>query len=320
MTRTILIIGQIPDPHIASVVEVLIERGAKVLIFDRLQPQKNCYLNYYMGPDGITGFFCANGERCNLAEVNAVWWRIKPVTMADMTGQPTSLAAGFAWREWQSALEALEFFTPKARWVNPRIASLQARNKPTQLLLAHELGFTIPTTLISNEASSVAKFIKTNEDKHIYKVLTWYFEPPDQMIFTSAVEADQVSSDPGAVSMAPGIFQVRIPKAYEVRATVVGDRVFSVRIDSQAHEQTKLDWRRDQYSLSYSLCDLPRNIRKLLVRMSRRLMLSFGAYDLIVTPSGQYIFLEVNPLGQWLWLENATGVPISRALAELLLE
>lgn len=318
MRRTVLIIGQIPDPHISSVARILTRLGAKVLVFDRLQPQESVRLNYQLGPDGCKGFLHVGGESCNLAEVHAVWWRVKAFTLAEMSGLSPSPAASFGQREWRSALDSIEFFTSQARWVNPRLADLRARDKPTQLLVAHELGLTIPQTLISNDSSSVANFIEAGGDEHIYKVLTWYFEPPDRMIFTSIVEADRVSSDPHAVSLAPGIFQVRVPKVYEVRATVVGDEIFTVRIDSQAHDDTRLDWRRNQDSLSYTQLELPDDIRRLLLAMNDRLGLFFAAYDLIVTPSDQYVFLEVNPLGQWLWLENATGVPISQALAEFL--
>jgi glutathione synthase/RimK-type ligase-like ATP-grasp enzyme len=225
----------------------------------------------------------------------------------------------FAQREWRAVLDALEFFTPRAFWVNPRAADIQAKNKPAQLIIARELGLTLPTSLISNDPSEVEKFVSTGSDDYVYKPLTWYFDPPDRIVFTSAVTREQIAIDPEAISLAPGIFQVRIPKAYEVRATVVGDEVFSVRIDSQAREDTKLDWRRNQGEVPYARHTLPDDVRILLLAMNARLGLVYGAYDLIVTPSEQYVFLEVNPVGQWLWLERATGIPISKALAELLL-
>jgi glutathione synthase/RimK-type ligase-like ATP-grasp enzyme len=319
MKRTILIVGQIPDSHIRAVVAALVRhRCVKVIVFDRLQPE-SYGLDYRFQPEVCNGFVRVGDEWCNLADVSAVWWRVKPFTLSDMTGAPASPMAGFAQREWRSALDSLEAFTPQALWVNRREADLRARNKPIQLRIAHEVGFAIPPTVISNDPSSVARFLTAGEDEHVYKVLTWYFEPPDRIIFTSIVEAAQVVSDPEAVNEVPGIFQSRIPKDYEVRATVVGDDVFSIRVDSQALEDTKLDWRRNQRSLSYAQHELPEATEELLRIMNHRLGLVYGAYDLIVTPSGQYVFLEVNPVGQWLWLENATGLPISQALASFLL-
>ncbi len=142
--------------------------------------------------------------------------------------------------------------------------------------------------------------------------------PPNQIIFTSLVNLEQVKLNTDALKIAPGIFQDRIQKSYEVRATVIGDRIYSVRINSQDYQETELDWRRDQLSLNYFRIELPKKIKKLILAMNQRLGLVFGAYDLVVTPSDEYVFLEVNPLGQWLWLEEKTGVPISRTLAEYL--
>ena len=192
---------------------------------------QNCRLNYHIRPDGCGGFLNIDGEQCNLTEVSAIWWRVKPFTITELSGRPLSPVDGFIEREWRSVLDSLEFFTPQALWVNPRTADLQARNKPVQLVVAHDLGFSIPSTLVSNDAETVTSFIEDGEKEHVYKVLTWYLEPPDQMIFTSIVDADQVNSDPQSVSITAGIFQKRIPKAYEIRATVIGDKVFAVRID-----------------------------------------------------------------------------------------
>lgn len=318
MSKKILIIGQVPDPHISSVAAALARSGARTLIFSRLQPQ-NYRFNYHLTSDGCKGFLYLEGERCDLAKVSAVWWRVKPFTVTEISGQTPSIVDGFIEREWRSALDSLETFTSQALWVNPRAADLRARNKPVQLAVAQDLGFVIPQTLVSNDAEEIASFLEARGKEYIYKVLTWYIEPPDRMIFTSIVDAEQVKSDPEAVSITTGMFQERMPKAFEIRATVIGNKVFAVRIDSQAHEETKLDWRRSQHLLSYSPYELPDDIIDLLVAMNHRLGLFYGAYDLIVTPSEQYVFLEVNPLGQWLWLENATGIQISQTLAEFLL-
>jgi glutathione synthase/RimK-type ligase-like ATP-grasp enzyme len=319
MKSTILIIGQLPDPHITSVASILDNNGCNVIIFDRLTPEKYKF-NQYLNSGGCKSIVSIKGVNHNLADVDAIWWRVKPTSEADLTGKSVSLAASFAQREWRSVLESLEFFTPRAFWVNPRLSDLRARNKPIQLLMAKKLGFTIPSTLISNDASSVSSFLEQEGDEHIYKVLTWYFEPPDRLVFTCAINVDHVNCNERSISIAPGIFQIQIPKSYEVRVTVVGENVFSARIDSQAHKDTALDWRRNQGILHYTKHDLPEDINHMLIKMNHKLGLLYGAYDLIVTPSGEYIFLEVNHVGQWLWLENSTGLPISNALADLLSE
>jgi glutathione synthase/RimK-type ligase-like ATP-grasp enzyme len=321
VSRTVLIVGRDlarPDPHVDAVASALARAGARTLLFDHVRPEDSSRLSYSFEGKGCRAVLCVGGTCCDLAEVDAVWWRVKPPTRADVAGQPLTVTADFAEREWRAILDSFETFTARALWVNPRSGDLRARTKPTQLLIARDLGLAIPPTLISNDATAVVEFL-AHPEEHVYKVLTWYYAPPDRMIFTSAVTAEQASSDLAAIAVAPGIFQVRIPKAYEVRATVVGDEVFGVRIDSQAREDTKLDWRRDQHAICYRRHVLPSDVEGRLRAMNRRLGIAFGAYDMIVTPDDEYVFLEVNPLGQWLWLERATGLPISDALASLLL-
>ncbi len=110
-----------------------------------------------------------------------------------------------------------------------------------------------------------------------------------------------------------------MPKAYELRVTVIGQSVMAVRINSQAHEHTKVDWRADQHLAGlYEPAVLPASVNALIFKIMARLGLVYGAFDFIVTPDGSYVFLEVNPGGQWLFLEEATHTPITAEIAAFL--
>ena len=105
--------------------------------------------------------------------------------------------------------------------------------------------------------------------------------------------------------------------------TAVGDKTFACRIDSQAQQDDtgKIDWRQGYgHGISWSVFDLPEDIARKCLAYLRRMGLNFGCFDFIVTPSGEYVFLECNPNGQWLWVELETGLPISRAIAEFLIK
>jgi glutathione synthase/RimK-type ligase-like ATP-grasp enzyme len=125
-----------------------------------------------------------------------------------------------------------------------------------------------------------------------------------------------------AVRFAPMIVQEQIPKRLELRITVVGTRVFAAEIHSQASRLTRDDWRRecngDLCFSYYAPHALPAAIEALCIRLVQTLRLCFGAIDMIVTPDGEYIFLEINPNGQWNWIQDLTGLPIAEAIAELL--
>jgi hypothetical protein len=337
MQPAVLIIGQLPDPHIQAVIDQLHSFGAHVAVFNRLVKEKNS-LNFSASTGSICGWLQLEGKRWDLSDFGSVWWRVKPYTVAEQLGQPPALPEAFAMREWRSALESLPAFTPQAKWINPRSSEQMARHKPTQLRVACEHGFFIPPTLITNDADEAKVFFESfwppskkmgtkarndkgnSGNKIIYKPLTWYAEPPDKLLFTSLVNESDINNGKAALHLAPGIFQQRILKDYELRVTIVGERIFAVRIDSQAVHRAELDWRRAQDELEYTMFDLDDGVSQRLLRLHRRLGLVFGAYDLIVTTEGEMVFLEVNPMGQWLWLEKRLNLDISQAIAQALFD
>jgi glutathione synthase/RimK-type ligase-like ATP-grasp enzyme len=100
---------------------------------------------------------------------------------------------------------------------------------------------------------------------------------------------------------------------------VIGNRILSCRIDSQASEATKVDWRHyDFKNVEHLQIELPDEVRKKLHRFMNAIGLKYGAIDLIETPNGDFIFLEVNPSGQWGWIADFAGLPIPEAVAEML--
>ena len=124
----------------------------------------------------------------------------------------------------------------------------------------------------------------------------------------------------GALRRGPVIFQAYVPKRLELRVTVVGSAVFAAEIHSQHTRRTRHDWRRyDHYQTPLGRHALPDDVAGRCRRLVAELGLCYGAIDLILTPDGRYVFLEINPNGQYLWIEEATGLPISDALCDLLM-
>ena len=123
-----------------------------------------------------------------------------------------------------------------------------------------------------------------------------------------------------SISVCPVQLQEYIDKEYELRVTIIKNKVMAVRIDSQLHDQTKVDWRMFTDLNPHSIYKLPDHIQKSCREFLRRQNLLYGAMDFIVTPKGKYVFLENNPFGQYLWLERKTGQPITMEMANLLIE
>lgn len=138
------------------------------------------------------------------------------------------------------------------------------------------------------------------------------------LIFTSLVD-DSHLDQLEAVKYAPCIFQEYVPKQVDLRVTVFGERVFATEIHSQAAEQSKNDWRRlPALMLPHCPHALPDEIAEKCVRLVRTLGLAFGAIDMALARQDQYFFLEINPNGQWAWIEQRTAQPLTRSLVDLL--
>jgi glutathione synthase/RimK-type ligase-like ATP-grasp enzyme len=114
-------------------------------------------------------------------------------------------------------------------------------------------------------------------------------------------------------------FQEYIEKKYEIRLTIMGNTYIPVRINSQEREETRVDWRNGDQVLAYDGVRLPEEFVTKVHRLMHRLGLVYGAIDLIVTPDDDIVFLEVNPTGQYAWLEFDLGLPMAESMAELLL-
>jgi hypothetical protein len=135
-------------------------------------------------------------------------------------------------------------------------------------------------------------------------------------LYTTLVTADEIT--PG-VARTAHLFQEWVDKAYEVRLTVVGEQLFAARIDAGS-SRARTDWRSDYRSLTYSLVEPPNQVTRAVHRLMFDLHLTYGALDFVVTPDGRWVFLELNPNGQWGWIQLATGQPIAAAIAERLQE
>lgn len=315
-----MIVGDATDPHVQAVLNAVYDLGGDPRVFDREAGSngKPATLAAEWRPDRHECLLTLLGTDLHQNEIDAVWWWEKrtPVNVS----QGGSIPVTFAYREWKRTLEGLSHLLPQARWMNPRPAAMRARSKVTQLEFAANAGLRVPPTLVTNDPDSVRKFVAAAPDGAIYKTLSWFFTPPNWTIFTTKIGPDEVAgpSADAALRLAPGIFQHLVPKAYEVRVTVVDGEMYPVAIDSQAHPDARVDWRRVQHKLNYETTELPQHVANGLRTLMDRLGIIYAAHDFIVTPDGEHIYLETNAAGQWLWLEHRTGSAISAAIASWL--
>lgn len=216
----------------------------------------------------------------------------------------------------------LQLLAPAAfRWVNHPQASNQASQKILQHRAALSCGLQMPDTLYSNNPEEIRHFIASEGGRVVFKVLTgapWHDGKTRWVSYASQISVDQLVED-DVLRQTPSIFQAIIPKAYELRLTVMGRQVFAAKILSQDTKQGKLDWRRAYRELRMTAVEISDDVRERCFLLMDRLGIVFGCFDFIVTPEGQHVFLEVNEAGQFLFIEEYTGLPLLDAFCDFLI-
>lgn len=197
---------------------------------------------------------------------------------------------------------------PEAQWINPPKRAKEANCKLLQLKTAAEVGLNIPKTLISNNPEKIKAFLKEHKtDEVIYKPFVpqmWDEEKTMRISYTNTIRLENLPAD-SMLQITPGIFQRKIPKAFELRITMMGKQAVTAKILSQQHTKNNLDWRSlPPLELPIEKFDLPGGVTKKCIAFMDKLGLVFGCFDFIVTPEGEYYFLEINEQGQFLWVEE----------------
>jgi glutathione synthase/RimK-type ligase-like ATP-grasp enzyme len=258
---------------------------------------------------------CA-GHTHPLSEFPSVWYR-RPVGPRPPAGRPGP--SEWVARESEEALAGL-WRSHRALWVNHPDDNRRAEFKQEQLLRARGLGLEVPETMVTNSGEDARAFASSLSGGVICKPLRLgrlMHEGEEKLFLTSRVGPDQLERFPesGETYLLQGL----IDKRDDIRVTVIGQRCFAVAIDSQDDPDSVVDWRQGGTNLDHAVHRLPEEISQLCLELCRSYDLQFGAIDLALRPDGGYTFFEVNPNGQWAWIEQLTGLPLSDALADLLL-
>jgi ATP-grasp ribosomal peptide maturase len=315
LSPTVLVISAPEDETARMVADQVRRRGdVRVAWFDLADFPLRSQLSAWYTTDGYAGILDRYGERIDLAAVIGALYR-RPAQFqfpASMSGSDRRFLATEARLGVGGVLNTL-----RCNWVNHPARASDAEFKPAQLKVAQECGLRIPRTVITNNPADAAKFSAQIGGQIIYKTLGgWGLDDQygsSAVVFTNIVEL--VDPDDPAIRLTMHQFQERVPKKYEIRATVVGEHCFPVAVHAGS-ELAQIDWRADHESVTYEITRLPEAIERALREYLHRFGLRFGAFDLIVTPDDEYVWLECNPNGQWGWLEEETGAPISAAIAD----
>lgn len=308
----VLIVGSPRDPHVAAVSRRLRESGRRAAFLDTESMEGARGLSAAFPRPGAWGW----GGRSS-REGAPAWYRRAPFPEAFKRVQPRY--RGFVESEFRDALTAC-LRSLRVRWLSPPESVHAAENKPHQLRVAAECGLRVPATLITSNPREARGFARRFGDGVVVKPIASPFSRrgASRAIYTTRLAKAHLERLDDARTC-PILLQAFIPKMDEWRVTVVGRRVLAVSIRPRRGADFPVDWRTaDPRDLEHRAIRTPAAFERSVLRMVRALGLGFCSMDAVVGRDGVPRFLDLNPGGQWLWLEEAAGVPISRAIADWL--
>ncbi|BAY45251.1 RimK domain-containing protein ATP-grasp [Scytonema sp. HK-05] len=225
-------------------------------------------------------------------------------------------------RESKATLDGFWDSLKGAKWVDDLERIDYASNKLRQLRIASEVGFVIPQTLVTNKAQAAREFFHQVNGKMVSKLLTALshsMEYTSFYLYTNTVKEEDLQ-DAESLRYCPMVFQEQIPKQQELRVVYVNGNVFVGALNADVYAAAKADWRKPGVEVgAWQHHQLPDEIVRRLQAFMGKFGLSFGSLDFILTPSGEYVFLENNPVGEWGMLEKDLDLPISYAIADALI-
>lgn len=303
------------------VAEALLGRGARPFRLNTDLFPLEIKLSAKLTPDAAQNLIQDGDSTLNADQVRAVWAR--KIWTPKMDEKLDSQFHEMCIRESLAAMYGFLDCFQSARWVNDPQRGQAAENKLGQLRVAKEVGLSIPRTLVTNDQQQARAFFNEFGGRVVAKLLRPLSVSMGQaplFVYTSEVkEEDLLEAD--QLRHCPMVFQERLEKAIELRIAYVDGNCFVGAIDASPSLKGKIDWRlADPGDCFWSVAEIPEEITVKLRALMRALGLVYGAIDIIKTPDGKYVFLEVNPGGEWGMLERDLNYPISEALADALLK
>jgi glutathione synthase/RimK-type ligase-like ATP-grasp enzyme len=305
----IIIMSPLNDVHSLAVQSRLTQQLDKeATIIDAADYPGKWNIDMFVGQEN--GFILSNGGSIiSSDQIEGVWLRrVQPPVISEKV--VIREVRSFCQSETQDFLVGLLATFPNV--VNKRSAEYTSSKKPYQLRVAAGIGLRVPDTLISTDPNRIRSFYERHSGNVIFKILT---ATKFQFTETRVLEREFLHYLDSAV-FAPTIFQERIEARIHLRITVVDREMFCASVEP-TRPHGLLDWRLDKDPIIRAAA-VPDEVVEKLMMLCDALNLRYGAIDLILGKDGEYIFLEVNPGGQFLFIEIQTGQPISLAVAKSL--
>ena len=314
---TVLILAREFDPTADAVVQALAQRHVPVFRTDLSDFPRRLRLDAELQDGRWSGRLWTVYRAVKLGEVRSIWNRNPSsyVFPPSMTVEEQDFCYWEARLGLGGVLASLEVL-----WANHPNRCADAIFKPYQWTVATECGLSVADTVITNDPGSALRFMD-ERDVTITKALgpSGIIENGRQKVAYTRRLTDDDVAEIECVSLTATTLQRFVPKAHEVRLTVIGDQWFPIAIHA-ATEGAHTDWRSDPSVLAYEFVPVPDTVVNGVSQYLKRMNLAYAGFDFVVTPDEQWVMLEANSGPQFGWLEAATGAPMVAAMADLLIK
>lgn len=314
---TVLILAHEFDPTADAVVQALGGLGVPVFRTDLSDFPSRLRLDAELRDGQWSGRLWTDHRDVDLEALRSIWNRnpSRYSFPASMTAQEQNFAYREAKLGFGGVLTSLDVL-----WANHPNRCADAMFKPYQWKVAAECGLDVAYTVITNDPAFARHFAERSAGATITKALGPCGPTEDGQPMVAHTRrlspADLV--EPSGVSVTATTLQRFVPKAFEVRLTVIGDRWFPIAIHAST-ESAYVDWRSDPSALTYEVVRAPDTVVQGVSHYMTRMSLTYTAVDFVVTPDGRWVMLEANTGPQFAWLEEATGAPMVAAMADVLM-
>jgi glutathione synthase/RimK-type ligase-like ATP-grasp enzyme len=250
------------------------------------------------------------GKQISLSSIDLIWWRrptrsqALPETFAD------AATSELITNDCRAALVGSVLADFQGNWVSEPAATSRAEHKLVQLRVAEKVGFRVPRTLVSQDPGEIRQFCTEVGGRMVIKPLRGSMQ---RMTLTQFVTTETLPP-PDSARVCPAMYQEFVPGNRHIRAHCFGEEVLAVLIESDA-----LDWRAD-LRVPVKPVELPVAAQDRLRAVVSELNLRMGIFDLKLTTSDELVWLEVNPQGQFLFVQGLCGLDLATAFAGFLRE
>jgi hypothetical protein len=246
-------------------------------------------------------------QRISLKNMDVIWWR-RFNYKQKIVGIDDEVVTDLINNECTEALLGVMMTEFSGTWISSPFATRRAENKIVQLKVAQEMGFKVPRTLVSQNPDEIRKFCKILNNQVVVKPIKG---STLQTVFTRKITEQHLRSDP-AIKLAPAIYQEYIPGYRHIRAHCFGNSVYAALIDSE-----DLDWR-ENLDVPFTIINLEKKLKNLIQSVVRALDLKMGIIDLKLGDDNTATWLEINPQGQFLFIEGLSGLELMSQFSEFL--